>query len=123
VFRKSRLIPGRLQSLFESVLGWLLNLCESAAGEKNGRRFFPVVATIFLFVLMNSWLSLLPFFNAIIVHTPEGDVPLFRGASTDANLTLALALVSFIFVTYFGINWQLNLSLEPSLTLGLLFTP
>ena len=105
-FRKAKIVPGRLQSLFEFILGWLFNLCESAAGEKNGRRFFPVVATIFLFVMMNSWLSLLPFFNAIIAFTSEshGGVPLFRGASTDANLTLALAIVSFIFVTYFGIK-------------------
>ena len=104
VFRKSKLIPGRLQSLAEWVLSWLLNLCESVAGEKNGRKFFPVVATIFLYVIVNSWMSLLPFFNAIVVHTSEGDVPLFRNASTDANLTLSLALVSFIFVTYFGIR-------------------
>jgi F-type H+-transporting ATPase subunit a len=102
VARKSKLIPGRLQALIELVLGWLLNLCESVAGEENGRKFFPVVSTIFLYVLLNAWLSLLPFFNAIIVHTHEGEIPLFRGASTDANLPLALAIVSFIFVTYFG---------------------
>ena len=121
-FRKSRLIPSRLQSLFELILAWLLNLCESVAGEKNGRRFFPVIATIFLFVLTNAWLSLLPFFNAVRVYTtqyppppvplvadasgkiPFYGVPLFRSAGTDANLTLALAIVSFIFVTYFGIK-------------------
>ena len=108
-FRKSKLVPGRLQSLFEFAFGWVYNLCESVAGEKNGRRFFPIVTTIFIFVIMNSWLSLLPFFNAIVVHVKEPDgvitsVPLFRGASTDANLTLALALVSCVFVTYFGIK-------------------
>ena len=37
----------------------------NVAGEKNGRRFFPVVATIFFFVLASNWLSLLPVFNVI----------------------------------------------------------
>ena len=38
---------------------------EEIAGEKNGRKFFMVVATIFIFVIMNNWFGLLPFFNAI----------------------------------------------------------
>jgi F-type H+-transporting ATPase subunit a len=100
--RKSRLIPGRLQAMAEFVLEWLLDLCKTVAGDRNGRRFFPVIATIFLFVITNSWLGLLPFFNAILVHTPEGSFPLFRNASTDVNLPLAIALVSFFFVVYFG---------------------
>ena len=66
VSRRSKLIPGRLQVFIELVLGWLLNLCESVAGERNGRKFFPIVATIFLYVLVGAWLSLFPFFNAII---------------------------------------------------------
>ncbi|MBA7702175.1 hypothetical protein ES703_110932 [subsurface metagenome] len=49
-----KLIPGRLQSAFELLLGWLYDFCCSAAGEKNGRRFFPVVTTIFLFVAFNN---------------------------------------------------------------------
>jgi F-type H+-transporting ATPase subunit a len=102
VSRRMKLIPGRLQALLEFALGSLLNFCQSVAGEKNGRRFFPVVATIFLFVIFNAWLSLLPGFGSITVHTAEGEVPLLRGANTDFNLPFALALASFVFVTYFG---------------------
>ncbi len=105
VTRRIRLIPSRLQSVLEFTLGWLLNFCQSVAGEKNGRRFFPVVATIFLFVIINAWLSLLPGFGSILVTGPEGEaVPLLRGANTDINLPLALALVSFVFVEYFGLR-------------------
>jgi len=103
--RRAKLIPARLQGVLEFALGALLNFCQSVAGERNGRRFFPVVATIFLFVIMNAWLSLLPGFGSIMVTTAEGEhVHLLRGANTDINMPLALALMSFIFVEYFGIR-------------------
>jgi len=105
VSRRLRLIPKRWQALLEFALGALLNFCQSVAGEKNGRRFFPVVATIFLFVAFNAWLSLLPGFVSILVTNAEGEsVHLLRAANTDINMPLALALMSFVFVGYFGIS-------------------
>lgn len=103
--RKIKLIPSRLQTLLEFAIGGLLSFCQSVAGEKNGRRFFPIVATIFLFVLLNAWLSLIPGFGSIEVITAEGEhVHLLRGANTDINVPLALALVSFAFVEYSGLR-------------------
>jgi F-type H+-transporting ATPase subunit a len=102
ITRRMKLVPGRLQAIFEFLVGWLYDLCVSVAGEKNGRRFFPVVATIFLFVGFNAWLALLPGFGSITAHTAEGEVPLIRAANTDINMPLALALVSFGFYWYFG---------------------
>jgi F-type H+-transporting ATPase subunit a len=103
--RKIKLIPSRLQTLLEFVISGLLNFCQSVAGEKNGRRFFPIVATIFLFVAFNAWLSLIPGFGSVEVITAEGEhVHLLRGANTDINVPLALALVSFVFVEYFGLR-------------------
>jgi len=104
VTRRFKLIPGRLQMALEFLIGWLYNFCQSVAGEENGRRFFPVVATIFLFVAFNAWLGLLPGFGSIIVHTHGHEVHLLRPANTDINMPLALALVSFIFVLYFGLK-------------------
>ncbi len=108
VTHRIKLIPSRLQSLLEFAIEWLLNLCIDVAGEKNGRRFFPIITTIFLFVIMNSWLSLVPGFGSITYTVAEhGEthvLPLLRGANTDINFTLALSIVSFIFVLYFGIN-------------------
>ena len=104
VTRRMKLIPGRLQSAFEFLLGWLYDFCCNAAGEENGRRFFPVVTTIFLFVAFNAWLALLPGFGSIIVHTAEGEAHLLRPANTDINMPLALALVTFVFVEYFGLR-------------------
>jgi len=102
VTRRMKLIPGRLQAAFEFLIGWLYDLCCSVAGEVNGRRFFPVVATIFLFVAFNAWLALLPGFGSITAHTAEGEAHLLRPANTDINMPLALALTSFGFFWFFG---------------------
>ena len=105
ITRRMKIVPGRLQSAFESLLGWLYDLCRRVAGEENGRRFFPIVTTIFLFVAFNAWLSLIPGFGSIFITNAEGEhVHLLRGANTDINMPLALALISFVFVEYFGLK-------------------
>ncbi len=105
VTHRIKLVPSRLQGLLESALEWMLNLCKDVAGEKNGRRFFPIVTTIFLFVLFNAWMSLIPGFGSILITGTEGHkVHLLRGANTDINLPLALAVISFTFVEYNGIR-------------------
>jgi F-type H+-transporting ATPase subunit a len=63
--RKLELIPRGLQNAVEAVMEALFNLCVTTAGEKNGRRFFPFAATIFVFIWVANWMALLPFFNVI----------------------------------------------------------
>ena len=63
--RRRDLVPRGFQNMFEAALEAFYNLVVSVAGEKNGRRFFPVVATIFFFVLVSNLLSLFPMFNVI----------------------------------------------------------
>jgi F-type H+-transporting ATPase subunit a len=63
--RKWTLVPGGVQNFVEAVVEAFYNLVTGIAGEEKGRRFFPVVATIFFFVLISNWLSLTPIFNVI----------------------------------------------------------
>jgi len=63
--RRRDLVPRGVQNFFEAALEAFYSLVVSVAGEKTGRRFFPVVATIFFFVLVSNWLSLFPVFNVI----------------------------------------------------------
>lgn len=63
--RSMQMIPSGLQNFFEAVISFLLGQVEEIAGEKNGRKFFMVIATIFIWVIMNNWFGLMPFFNAI----------------------------------------------------------
>ncbi|MEE8194474.1 MAG: F0F1 ATP synthase subunit A, partial [Dehalococcoidales bacterium] len=103
--RRMKLVPSRLQTVVEAIIGRLLDFCQDIAGKKYGRRFFPMVATIFLFIIANAWLSLIPGYGSVFVTGTEGEaVHLLRGANTDINLPLALALVSFVFVEYWGIK-------------------
>ena len=102
VTRRMKIVPSRLQTAFEAILGWLFDLCKSIAGDDNGRRFFAVIATIFLYVVFNAWLSLIPGFGSIEITISGHHYELIRGANTDVNTPLALAIISFIFVAYFG---------------------
>jgi F-type H+-transporting ATPase subunit a len=49
--RRMELVPRGLQNFVEMIVEAFYNLVVTTAGEKHGRRFFPVVATIFFFVL------------------------------------------------------------------------
>jgi F-type H+-transporting ATPase subunit a len=103
--RKMKLIPGKLQNLAEMAVEALLSFVKSVAGEKHARLLFPVVATIFIYVITNAYLALLPFFGTIVVTGQEGTaVPLFRAANTDINVPLSIAVMSFIFVEFWGMK-------------------
>jgi len=156
--RRWELVPRGAQNVLEAILEAFYNVVTGIAGEKNGRRFFPVVATIFFFVLFSNWLSLTPVFNVIGLGQEEehgfvmkqvdvGPVPLtyttfsspghwkgetidaedpqaaqkaeeekakgnfvgelkpfLRSVNTDLNTPLALAIMSAIFVEFWGIS-------------------
>ena len=63
--RSMKLLPSGAQNFVEAGVEFLVGQLEDIAGQKNGRRFFTVIATFFLFILMSNWMGLLPFFNAI----------------------------------------------------------
>ncbi|HEX7363870.1 MAG TPA: F0F1 ATP synthase subunit A [Dehalococcoidia bacterium] len=103
--RKMKLIPGGLQNFAEFIIESLLNFVTGVAGEKNARIIFPVMATIFLYVLTNAFLALLPIFGTIGIYEHGGTfVPILRAANTDINLPLSIALVSFCCIEYWGLR-------------------
>lgn len=78
--RRVQEVPGRLQGLLEVILEFFINLAESVAGAEKARRFFPLVMTIFLFIVTANWMGILPGFgtigrvespDAVIRHTEE----------------------------------------------------
>jgi len=103
--RKMKLVPTGIQNFVEWIVESLFNFCESVAGRANARKFFPVIGTIFLFVSFNAWLGLIPLYQSF--GYIEGDHitrHFFRPAGTDVNMPLAIAIVSFFFVEFWGIR-------------------
>jgi len=102
VGRNPTLVPGKLQAalewLFEFVLGYMKETLES---ETLALRFFPLIVTIFLFVLCLNWFEFLPL-GAVGVWQGGELVPLFRTTTTDLNLTLALAAIAYLTVELTG---------------------
>lgn len=71
--RKANVLPSGFYNFVEAIVEWLLNFCEDIAGFKNGRRFFPVCATMFLFIVCCNYSGLLPIVNTIgIAHELPG---------------------------------------------------
>ena len=58
------LVPSGLQNFMELVVEALHNMAKDIGGHWTPR-FFPIVATIFLFVLVSNWMGLLPGFGSI----------------------------------------------------------
>lgn len=97
-----KLVPGRGQSVFESLIVVLKDMLEPIVGKKAMPGAFPVLLCLFVFILVHNLSGLLPFVGtAGWGHTdPETGkfvlrVPLLRPHTSEANGTLALALFSF----------------------------
>ena len=102
--RRISLVPGRFQNLVETLVEGVLSFSSNILGPEMARKAFPVVATIFFFVLFNAWLALFPFYEFLGFLDQEDNirVHLLRSAGTDLNMPMALALISFAFVEYWG---------------------
>jgi len=121
--RRRDLIPSGMQNVVEWIVEYLLNLTESVAGTVKARKFFPLVATFFIFILFCNLLDIFPGVDTIgtvnlealkLAHLSAptsffllGEysnklTPWVRPGTSDLNLTLALALVSVIVTQIFG---------------------
>ncbi len=68
--RRIAIVPSGFYNLFEAIIEGIFNFVTGLAGEKNGRRFFPVIATFFIYIAFANWMSLTPLFNSIGVFVP-----------------------------------------------------
>ena len=102
-------VPGPSQNFFEAVVQQLYDLIESVVGHHMVARVFPLLATLFIFIIVSNWFSLLPGVGSIgWGHgTPKGfeiTAPLLRPATADLNLTLALAAIFMVFWLYWSLS-------------------
>lgn len=125
--RKRALIPSGIQNIVEVLVEYLLGLIDIVVGgnKKKGKQFFPLVATFFLFIIVANLLDIIPGVDTIgtidtekiqAIQNPTPPVlgfllfgnisnqiiPWLRPATSDLNLTLAMALISVITTQVFG---------------------
>jgi F-type H+-transporting ATPase subunit a len=94
--KKMSLVPNNFfQNAIESVIETFYGLTESIA-QKTSKVIFPFFMSFFLFILLINWSSLIPGVGTIGIREHGELIPLFRGATSDLNLTLGLALISAI---------------------------
>lgn len=89
--RNMRVIPSRFQSLTEMALDFVrVSIAEDLLGKVDGRRFLPILCSIFFTILAFNITGIIPFFNI--------------GVSAVVGLPLTLAVVSYITFIYAGIK-------------------
>jgi|SRR3989344_106760 len=97
---KLKKIPSAFQGFMERIIegaGEMMDMVTSS--RRKSEQAFPIVFSIFFFILVNNWLGLLPGVGAITY----GGHPLLRGGTADLNTTLALGLFSVLAANIFGI--------------------
>src|SRR3990167_4032321 len=105
---KLKQIPGKIQHIFEIFLEGALSLCDQVTNDrKTTLKIFPLVTALFIFILVNNWLGLLPIVGSVGFLENEAGrsvfLPIFRAGTADINTTLALSIAIVIASNIFGI--------------------
>jgi F-type H+-transporting ATPase subunit a len=90
--------PGKIQNSFEAISDYFRETTEGIAGERAAF-IYPWVVSFFLFIVISNLVTQIPGFESIRFHTPisgHHGHALLRAATSDLNLTLALAVTSVI---------------------------
>lgn len=94
VTRNLQLVPRGLQNLVELIIETWMGMIHQTAGA-NGRKFYPVVLTAFIYILAANWIGTTPFF---------GNIKGFASPNSNLSMTAAMAIVVFVLVQYFAIK-------------------
>jgi F-type H+-transporting ATPase subunit a len=89
--RNASLVPGRLQSVGEVAYQFVANMVRDSAGHE-GMKYFPIIFTIFVFVLALNILGMIP-------------LPGLGAFAVTSHIIVTFALAAFVFigVTLIGI--------------------
>ncbi|MDR3113269.1 MAG: F0F1 ATP synthase subunit A [Endomicrobium sp.] len=103
--RSVSLRPGKLQNAAEAVVDYFYGTIEDIAKERVSF-IYPWVISFFIFIAVSNFIALFPGFGSIVLHSQEArhGHALFRAATSDLNLTLALAVISVIVSHYYSIK-------------------
>jgi F-type H+-transporting ATPase subunit a len=86
--RPRAMVPGRLQAAAEMCYETVMSMCIEQIGQE-GKKFFPLVFTLFFFILFGNLVGVFPYFFTFTSHIA---------------VTLALSLLVFILVTFVALK-------------------
>lgn len=105
-------VPGKLQIFFEGLVGYIHDEMAKILGNDRVTTIaFPLIITLFLYILVANWIEFIPGVGSFEVKQElsggkEKILHLLRGPNADLNMTLALAIISFVFIEFMGFRTQ-----------------
>lgn len=93
--RHMDMIPTGIQNVMEVIVEKLSGFFEDLMGEYAGRKYFPLVATLFLYVLICNYTGLIPL---------SGELPGLKAPTSSINFPAGLAIIVFCCVQFIGIR-------------------
>jgi len=109
--RNIKAVPQGAQNFWEWLVESLYGFLEGIIGHDLVKKTFWFFATVFIFILFTNWFSLIPGVGTIGWGTPDEtgalhhiSKPLLRGVNADLNMTLAMAMIFFVFWTIWAIQ-------------------
>jgi F-type H+-transporting ATPase subunit a len=104
---RTKLIPGKFQSLMEVLYEMISSFIASIVGSKEkAAKVTPFVGSLMLYLLVANLLPMMPGISGFSVVIGGEHVPLFRGATTDFNTTFGLALAVVVTMQIVGMSEQ-----------------
>ncbi|HXA80156.1 MAG TPA: F0F1 ATP synthase subunit A [Opitutaceae bacterium] len=101
--RKPKLVPSRGQAIVENLVEGIRTLISPIVGPKVAPYAFPLLISLFTFILFQNWSGLFPGVGTVYMrsHATGEWMEFVRPGNADMNGTIALALVAFISWFYF----------------------
>jgi len=109
--RNIKAVPEGVQNFWEWLVESLHSFLEGIIGPDLVKKTFWFFATVFIFILFTNWFSLIPGVGTVGWGTPDEtghlhhiSTPLLRGVNADLNMTLAMAMIFFLFWTVWALQ-------------------
>ncbi len=104
--RSPKMVPSRGQAILEVAIEKLRGMLEPIVGKRVVGAAFPLLFSLFIFILIMNWSSLVPGVGTFGFYDAHGHMTyFFRPASSDLNTTMALAVVAVIGWLYLAFRY------------------
>jgi F-type H+-transporting ATPase subunit a len=107
--RTMALVPGSVQNFAEWTVESLYDFLGGLLGPRLNKRVFWFHGSVFLLILVNNWVGLIPGVSTMGWQTVDsnghhGFLPLLRGGNADLNMTAAMAVTFALLWFYWAIT-------------------